>query len=208
MRRRPGWVRNLFVTSLAGAVALFPYAAGRRVPVLRWVDFAVHETGHLLAGWLPEIAMFLAGSVAEVGVPLWIAAYFTFSQRDLAAGGICLAWAGAAAWSVSVYAGDAVVQRLPIVGGEHDWAFLMGPDGFDAPAATRTVSRAIEIGGLVAAVLGVSLAVWATVSAVFPVTETTRGHPRPVATRRGAESPRAVSGDPWRTGAGRPGGTA
>lgn len=196
MRRRHGWVRNLLVASLAGAIALFPYAGGRRVPLLQFVDFAFHETGHLIASWMPELAMFLAGSLAEVGVPVGLATYFALSQRDLAASGMCFAWAGAAAWSVSVYAGDAVAQSLPIVGGEHDWAYILGPNGFDALAATRTVARAIEVGGLTVAALGVVMAVWATVAAVKPATTPVRKHV-PHRTSGAGAPQRAAAGDPW-----------
>lgn len=184
---------------MAATIALFPYAAGERVPVLQWVDFAFHETGHLLAGWMPEMVMFMAGSVVEVGVPLGLALYFSASQRDLAAGGMCLAWAGAAAFGVSVYAGDAVAQSLPIVGGEHDWAYILGPDGFDALAATATVSRAIEMGGMAAAVAGVLMAAWATVRATQPA---------PYAVERRSDYA-ALHGpdeaDPWRAAARHPG---
>ena len=186
------------MAGLAATIALFPYAAGRRVPVLQWVDFAFHETGHLLAGWLPPMAMFMAGSIAEIGVPLGLAVYFSVSQRDLAAGGMCLAWAGAAAWGVSVYAGDAVAQSLPIVGGEHDWAFILGPDGFDALSATATVARAIEIGGMAAAAVGVLMSAWATVRATRPA-------PYVVERRSSPASLGPDAADPWRAAARHPG---
>lgn len=198
--RRHGWVRNLLVTSVAGSIALFPFWRGQRVPVLTWVDFAVHETGHLLAGWLPSLVMFMAGSAVEIGVPLVLGIYFAVSQRDLAASGLCLAWSGAAAWGVSVYAGDAVVQSLPIVGGEHDWAYILGPEGFDALSATAMVSRAIEIGGLVLAGVGILIAIWSTVAAVRPEAYmvTTRAE--------FPSSPAPAEVDPWRAAARHPGG--
>ena len=78
---------------------------------------AVHETGHLLAAFMPRLVMFIAGSAAQVAFPLAMAGYFWVRRRDAAAAGFCLAWAGTSARDVSVYAGDAVRQALPLVGG-------------------------------------------------------------------------------------------
>jgi len=142
-------------------ISWFAFVAQREVPLLDWFDLAVHEAGHLgAAGFLPRLAMFMAGSVAQVAFPAAMALYFALRRGDLPAAGFCTAWAGTSAWDVSVYAADAVHQSLPLVGGgEHDWAFILGPQGFDALHMTGTVAGFIEFSGAVLAVLGIGLAV-------------------------------------------------
>src|SRR5512145_677943 len=117
------WGRTAAIGLVAVVVAWFAFALARPVPLLDGFDLAVHEAGHLLAAFLPEVAMFAAGSFAQIAFPLFMAAYFGLRRRDAAAAGFCLVWAGASAWDVSVYAADAVSQSLPLVGGgQHDWA--------------------------------------------------------------------------------------
>ena len=49
---------------------------------------------------------------------------------------LCLFWLGESLLNVSVYAGDAVRQALPLVGGgEHDWTYLLTETGLIAHTA-------------------------------------------------------------------------
>lgn len=67
---------------------------------------------------------------------------------------VCLAWAGTAARDASVYIADAPVEALPLIGGDHDWAFLLAPHlDWAEPLATAT-----RFAGLVAFVGGTVLA--------------------------------------------------
>lgn len=145
------WGRTAVIALLSGVIAWFAFAVARPVPLLDWFDLAIHEAGHLVAAPLPEVAMFAAGSVAQVAFPLAMAAYFGLRRRDAAAAGFCLVWAGASAWDVSVYAADAISQSLPLVGGgQHDWAWLLGH--FGVLDRTPQVAGIIEsAGGLIAA---------------------------------------------------------
>jgi hypothetical protein len=71
---------------------------------------------------------------------------------------VCLAWAGTSARDSSVYIADAPYERLPLIGGDHDWAFLLhGSDHLDwaEPLAT-----AVRFGGLVLLVAGAGVAAW------------------------------------------------
>lgn len=168
---------------MSGMVAWFAFGLARPVPLLDWFDLAVHETGHLLAAFLPEVAMFAAGSVAQVAFPLAMAGYFGIRRRDIAAVGFCLVWAGASAWDVSVYAADAVSQRLPLVGGgQHDWAYLLGH--FDALDSTARVAGVIESAGGLMAATGFAVIALSLMPARIPAT--------PAATRIKTAVP-----DPW-----------
>ena len=155
------WGRSLLAAASGAGVAWIAFGANREVPLFDQFDLAVHETGHLVTAFMPRLMMFMAGSAAQVLFPVAMAVYFWLRRRDLAAAGFCLAWAGTSARDVSIYTGDAIRQALPLIGGgEHDWAYILGPNGFDALEHTAGVAHAIETAGLVMAVGGVVLAAW------------------------------------------------
>ena len=152
------------IAALAATIGLVSYASRLEVPILDWFDLGVHEAGHIVASFLPRLVMFMAGSVAQVALPLGFAAYFALRRRDLASAGFCVAWAGTSARDVSIYVADAPIQALPLVGGgTHDWAWILGY--FDALHRSVGVARAVEFAGLAMVVAGVGLAVW---PALFP----------------------------------------
>ena len=146
MHDRATW-DNLWkwVVGLAACAALgwFAFVRGTSVPLLWMVDLGFHELGHLVTRWLPEVVMAMMGSITQVAVPIGMAVYFLLVRRDLLAGALCLAWASTSAQNASVYIADAPYQRLQLIGGFHDWAFVLGPDHFDM------LNRAALIAGVV-----------------------------------------------------------
>lgn len=153
------WGRYLAAALGAAAISAFAFVLRSPVPVFDWIDLGVHELGHILVGFGPRMLHFLAGSVAQVAVPAGLAVYFGWRQRDAAGAGFCLAWAGTSAWDVSVYISDAPVQALPLVGGgTHDWAYLLGPQGWDAIGSAGAVAGFVDFLGMAAAALGAVVA--------------------------------------------------
>lgn len=141
-----------------GAIAFllwFPYVRSTRVPLLWAADLGFHELGHLLAVPLGETAHFLAGSTTQVLVPVGLACYFWLRLRDPLATGLMLAWAATAAQDVSVYVADAPYERLPLIGGHHDWAFLLGRWG--VIDAAPSIARSVWVVGLLAGLGGLIL---------------------------------------------------
>lgn len=152
-------MRSLLAIGAGGTIAWIAFGAHAEVPLLDQFDLAMHETGHLVMGFMPRLVVFMAGSVAQVAFPIVMAAYFGLRRRDAAAAGFLLVWAGTSARDVSVYAGDAVRQALPLIGGgEHDWANILGANGFDALQHTAGVARSIEIVGWCLVGAGMALA--------------------------------------------------
>ncbi len=150
------WGRTTLLASIALASTGFAFVAHSPVPLFDWFDLGVHEAGHLVAAPFGDIVMFVGGSFAQIAFPLTMAWYFGIRRRDRAAGGFCLAWAGASAWDVSVYAGDAVTQTLPLVGGgQHDWAYILSH--FDALHLTSRISDGIELTGAGLCLAGLGL---------------------------------------------------
>ena len=184
------WGRRLLLAGLAVLIGWFAFVRQQPVPLLDGFDFAVHEAGHLIAFPLPDLGMFLAGSVAQVAFPMAMAAYFG-ARRDPAAAGFCLAWAGASMWDVSVYVADAPVQALPIVGGQHDWAYILGRLG--ALDRAGSIAGWIELAGGIVLLVGVGLCFLPASSRSAARTVAMR--PRPV-----REAVADASGDPWAAG--------
>ncbi len=118
------------------------------MPVLRWIDLAIHEFGHVATYVFPDLVTAMMGSITQVALPLAISAYF-LRRRELVSGMLCLAWAGTSARDASVYIGDAPYERLPLIGGMHDWAFALGPEGFDALGSAGAVAGVVRAAGLV-----------------------------------------------------------
>ena len=184
------WGRYALAAALAGVVAWFAFVAHREVPILDRFDLGIHEVGHLVMAFAPRRVMFLAGSVAQVAVPLSLAWYFGIARRDAAGGGFSLAWAGASAWDVSVYIADAPTQALPLIGsGEHDWAYLLGRRGFDAIHLADEIAGFVEYTGAILSALGIGMALWAMVSGFKHPRSRIEAEPTPRSASSGA--------DPW-----------
>mgnify|MGYP001446217533 CR=1 FL=1 len=151
-------LRSTAIRSLAGAalcvlLGWLAFARGPHVPLLSAVDLALHEFGHVAAFWLPELATAMAGSVVQVLVPLAIAAYFGIHLDALGAG-LCLAWAGVSAGEVAVYVADAPTEALQLIGGRHDWAFALGPEGLDRLDQAGSIAAVVRGTGLALVVAG------------------------------------------------------
>jgi len=132
----------------------FAFVRGTRVPILGGVDLGFHELGHLLTYPLPEIATATMGSVVQIAVPVGLAVYFLLARRDLLGAAVCFAWAATSAVDVSVYIADAPYERLPLIGGYHDWAFILGPEHLDALTAAHTIAATVKGLGFVLLLTG------------------------------------------------------
>ncbi len=162
------WGRYALGAAAAVVIGVVAFGWKQPVPGLDQFDLGMHELGHLLAGFMPRMFMFLAGSVTQVAVPLGLAAYFLFRRKDWASAGFCLAWAGSSARDVAVYVADAPVQALPLIGGgTHDWAYLLGPQGFDCIDRAGAIARSVEVLGLLMVIGGVGVCLWPPASRLW-----------------------------------------
>lgn len=149
----PTWYRSAAGVAFVLAIAYFPFVRGAEVPLLDYVDLGIHELGHMLTIPFGEVAHFLAGSVAQIAAPLALAAYFLLSPRQEWVGvGVCLAWAGTSAYDVSVYVADAPYERLQLIGGQHDWAWILRH--FGAMDSADSIANMVKGSGLILVVAG------------------------------------------------------
>ena len=123
-----------------------------RIPILTYLNLGIHEGGHMITYSASELTTSLAGSIAQLLVPLFFVAYFLIRRKDWVAAGVCLAWAATSAMEVSLYVADAPTQELDLIGDKHDWAYILGPDGYNAMDKAASLSHTIQDAASVAAV--------------------------------------------------------
>jgi hypothetical protein len=178
-------------------IGWFPFVKGTSVPFLWYVDLGFHELGHMLTMWAPRLIYFAMGSVNQILVPLGLSAYFLWIRRDRIGGGLCLAWAGTSAANVAVYVADAPYQRLPLIGGIHDWAYILGPQQLNMLGAAHGLGVAVKTFGALCVLGGFALCCSVAASAIRAL------RPAPVKAPAAPVRPArpAPSGDPvdmWR----------
>jgi hypothetical protein len=172
------WVVGLLATLL---LALLTYSRDGWVPLLSYFDLGIHELGHMLTFWAPELLLQLAGSILQVAVPLGFAAYF-FRRNDRLAVVITLAWAAESLNNVSVYIYDATRMVLPLLGDDgsgaaHDWHNILGSLGLlEYTDAIAYTARGLS-GQFFAAAIVLSIVWWAEARrrASFDLGSTFRG---------------------------------
>ncbi len=131
------WRRWKYLAGV-GVCLLFAWIAFVRkaqVPLLSLVDLGFHELGHLVTRPLPEIVMIAAGSFAQIAVPVGLA----------------------------VYIADAPYQRLQLIGGEHDWAAILGPEHFNALGRAGAIAAAVRWFGIALLFVAFAVCVWTIV---------------------------------------------
>ncbi|MDD5209325.1 MAG: zinc ribbon domain-containing protein [Elusimicrobiales bacterium] len=112
---------------------------------LDYVNLPFHEAGHVFLGFFGRFIMFLGGTVFQLLIPAVCLVHLRRRGANLG-WQLCLFWLGQNLLGISIYAGDAVTQALPLVGGgEHDWNYLLTAAGLIEHAAG--VARVIFLGG-------------------------------------------------------------
>jgi hypothetical protein len=159
--------RYIVGLGICAVLGWFAFVRGINVPLLNFVDLGFHELGHLLTYPFPDVVTAAMGSITQVLVPWGLAAYFLLVRRDTLGGVFCLAWAATSAQNASVYIADAPYQSLQLIGGEHDWAFVLGAEHLDALDRASTIASIVRgLGGLLllAAVAICGLGLWFSLS--------------------------------------------
>jgi hypothetical protein len=98
---------------------------GHEPYILQNANLVIHEAGHTILGFFGEFVGFLGGTIFQIFFPLLFTFYF-FNQQDLFSASIVMWWLGVNLFEIGTYAADAQVQLLPLIGGEHDWAYILG----------------------------------------------------------------------------------
>lgn len=140
-------------------LGFFAFVRGTRVPMLGLVDLGFHEFGHMVTYWLPDVITASMGSITQVMVPVGLAVYFLWFRKDALGGGMCLAWAATSAQNASAYIADAPYQTLHLIGGIHDWAFVLGPEHLNMLGSAHTIAAAVKGSGFLLLFAGIAICV-------------------------------------------------
>ena len=112
---------------------------------LDFVNLAAHEAGHVFLGFFGRFIMMLGGTIFQLLIPAVCLIHFMRQGANLA-WQLCLFWIGQNLLNISIYAGDAIKQSLPLVGGgEHDWTYLLTE--LSLIAHPGSVAKAIFLAG-------------------------------------------------------------
>lgn len=109
-----------------------------------YINLAFHEAGHVFLGFFGRFIMMLGGTIFQLLMPAICAIHF-WRQESRLGWQLCIFWIGENFLNISIYAGDAIKQALPLVGGgEHDWTYLLTETGLIAhtPAVETTIFTA------------------------------------------------------------------
>jgi len=160
------WLWRYVVAALVLAALGWRYfALDQPLPVIDVIFLAFHESSHWASIWMPRTLYVLAGSVGQVAIPLAIGVYLHVRGERLGIA-VGLGWAGLSCAGVARYIADAPTEDLPLVGGTvHDWAYLLGPEGFGGMDHAARIASAVDAAGawcVVAAVAWcIAMPVWA-----------------------------------------------
>lgn len=92
------------------------------------IDLIFHEAGHTIFFFLGDFVRVLAGSAFQIALPILFVLYFILYRREYFSASLLLFWVGQNIINVSIYMSDAIVQQLPLLGGDssiHDWNYIL-----------------------------------------------------------------------------------
>ena len=92
--------------------------------ILDGANLIFHEAGHIFLLPFGEFLHYLGGSLMQVAIPAFCAGYFWLHQQR-ASSAVTLFWAGESLTNVAIYVADARRMELPLIGGDHDWNYLL-----------------------------------------------------------------------------------
>ena len=93
--------------------------------ILHNLNLVFHEAGHTIFGLFGEFIGFMGGMLGQLLIPLILVVYFFFKDQ-LHSSLIMLWWFGENFLDLAPYIGDAQTQSITLIGGQHDFAYLLG----------------------------------------------------------------------------------
>jgi hypothetical protein len=97
---------------------------GFLLAILDGANLIFHEAGHVLFSPLGDFMQYLGGSLMQILIPAICAIYFWLHQQR-SSSAVTLFWAGESLTNVAIYVADARRMELPLIGGDHDWNYLL-----------------------------------------------------------------------------------
>ena len=168
-RRLNAWkaVGALGVCAIYGWFAIVEDA---QVPVLVFLDIAVHEVGHKLFSPFGDLVMLIMGTGFQILFPFVVGLVFGIWKRNFIAWGVCWAWSANAMCDGARYIYDAPRGELLLLGagdGLGDWSKILGPEHFDKLYMADRLAAQLRTLGIITWFVAVGLVVFSLVRSVL-----------------------------------------
>lgn len=167
LQRRLNLWKGAGALVLVGLWGWFGFVKDAEVPMLQFLDIAVHEVGHRTFSPFGETTMLIMGSGSQCLFPFVVGLVFGAWKRDLIAWGIAWAWCAGSFADAARYIADATQGSGVLLGGGPgalgDWERILGPEHWDKLFLADDYARTIRGMGIVIwiAALGLVLAgIW------------------------------------------------
>jgi hypothetical protein len=138
---------KIVIALIAGAYFLWGAANPYSWKMIDGVNLLIHEGGHFIFRPLGEFMSIAGGTLMQLMLPAAFVVYF-FTHAQLYSSALTLFWIGESLINVSIYAADAILMELPLLGGNdviHDWNYMLTSLGL--LDSTSIISTAIRIIG-------------------------------------------------------------
>lgn len=93
-----------------------------------YLNLLIHEGGHGIFSFFGKFIYTLGGTLMQIIIPSLFIFYFATNDKMIGTQ-LSIVWLGESLMNISVYAADARLQALPLLGGNnvyHDWNYLLG----------------------------------------------------------------------------------
>lgn len=171
----------------------FAFVKDAQVPVLVFLDVAIHEIGHRLFSPFGAMTMLVMGTGTQILFPFLVGIVFAIWRRDLVAWGIAWAWAASAMADGARYIYDAPRGELMLLGasdGLGDWSKILGPEHVDKLYLADRLAAIVRAAGVITWLAAIVIIAFAIVWNVRGVHRAARAEtPQPTATPSGTLAP-------------------
>jgi hypothetical protein len=126
-----GWapIRKWITSLILAPIALYLSISRGNYSFIDNADLIIHEAGHFFFGFLGNFIQAAGGTLMQIFLPLFIAFYF-FRAGYRTGLQVFIFWLAQNLINISVYAADAKVQNLTLLGNaKHDWYYMLGELG-------------------------------------------------------------------------------
>lgn len=96
--------------------------------IFDFLDLLIHEPGHLIFSVFGEFMGFLGGTLSQILIPLIGSIFYVYWKKKIGAQ-LFLFWLGQNFLNISVYVEDVPKMKLKLIGGIHDWNWILGKLG-------------------------------------------------------------------------------
>lgn len=126
------------------------------------VNLIIHEAGHVVFmpfGYLIYVA---GGTIFQILIPIVFIGYFFLQQKGYSAS-LLLFWLAVNLFNISLYSGDALTQKLPLITGDaadHDWNQMLAMLGW--LRHTALISHTFLFAGIIVALIALAWGIYSS----------------------------------------------